>query len=389
MRKVLFWMHLAAGVLISALVLFFSITGSLLAYERQLIQAADKHFYQPAALPQNGAPLPLNILIANAMTVVPEAVEMVTMHPDARLPVEMAAANRSVYLVDRYSGKVQGPMSPRVRAFFAEVTALHRWFGLSNAHHATATAVKGAATLLLLFLLLSGAVLWVPGLWTRSSLQRGIVPRFDAGGRARNYNWHKAAGFWTILPLGVVVTTGVIMAYPWANAQLFRLAGSPVPVRRGQENANGRHHGRDAHPLPAHLDEAFAEATRGVDDWQTAALRLPTNGPGMNFTVDRGDGGRPDKREQVVINAKTLVLVHREPFAAMSRGQRWRARVRFTHTGEAGGWWGESLALMAAAGAIVLSITGVLLSLDRLRRWRREANRRTVGALAGSQQSRA
>ena len=44
-RRVLFWMHLGAGVLISCLVLFFAITGALLAYERPILHAADKRFY--------------------------------------------------------------------------------------------------------------------------------------------------------------------------------------------------------------------------------------------------------------------------------------------------------------------------------------------------------
>ena len=91
----------------------------------------------------------------------------------------------------------------------------------------------------------------------------------------------------------------------------------------------------------------------------------------MNLTVDSSEGGHPDKREQVTVDAKSLVILHREPFIALSRGQRWRSWVRFAHTGEAGGWWGESLALVAACGAVLLSITGVVLSLDRLRRWLR------------------
>jgi uncharacterized iron-regulated membrane protein len=369
-RRILFWMHLGTGVLVSALVLYFSMTGAMLAYERQILQAADKRFYMADPLPLDGVPLPLDNVVAGAVASVPQPIEMLTLHHESRLPLEILAANRSVYFVDRSSGRVQGPVSPRIRSFFAEVTALHRRFGLSAAHHAAATAVKGAATLLLLFLLLSGSILWMPASWKGSSFRRGIVPRFDGSGRARNYNWHKVTGFWTALPLAVIVTTGVIMAYPWANAQLFRLARSPLPMR-GNENANARRHGAGMHAFPAHLDEAFAEATRGVEDWQIATLRLPTGGSAMSFTVDRSDGGHPDKREQVSVDAKTLVLVHREPFTALSRGQRWRSWVRFTHTGEAGGWWGESLALASACAAMLLSVTGVVLSFDRLRRGRR------------------
>jgi uncharacterized iron-regulated membrane protein len=369
-RRVLFWMHLGAGVLISGLLLFFATTGALLVYERPILHSADKRFYVSDMASRNAVPLPLDTLGARALAAVPAPVEMVTVYRDLNLPVEMLTARRTVYFANRYSGVVQGPVSPRLRAFFAEVTALHRWFGLSNASHATAIAVKGAAALLFLFLVLSGAVLWIPRHWSRASVRGDIVPRLDAHGRARNYNWHKVAGFWTALPLGVIVGTGVIMAYPWANALLFRLARSPLPVRVA-ENANPGRHAKIMHALPDRLDEAFMEATRGVEDWQSAGLRVSSGNGTLNVVVDRSEGGHPEKREQVSIDAKTRVVLHRENFAALSRGQRWRSWVRFAHTGEAGGWWGESVALISACGAILLCVTGVAMSLNRLRRWRR------------------
>jgi uncharacterized iron-regulated membrane protein len=91
--------------------------------------------------------------------------------------------------------------------------------------------------------------------------------------------------------------------------------------------------------------------------------------------VDRGDGGHPEKREQVLIDPRTFQVLRREPFASLNRGQRWRAWVRFVHTGEAGGWWGETLAALTACGAVLLSFTGVVLFLNRLQRWRRLTTR--------------
>jgi uncharacterized iron-regulated membrane protein len=365
-RRYLFWMHLGAGLLVSVLILYFATTGALLAYERPLLHLADERFFQSAATSTNATPIPLDALLANAMNALSAPIEMVTIHQDRNLPVEIQTENRSVFLVDPRSGTVQGPASPRLRAFFAEVTALHRWFGLSSQHHAAAIAVKGATTILLLFLLFSGAFLWVPRRWTRSSVRAGFVPRFDRQGRARNYNWHKVTGFWIGAPLTVIVVSGVIMAYPWANAQLFHLAGSPLPAR----DASGRnpHHANDA--LPNRLSEAFSQATSTQDGWQTATLRLPPSATGLAFIVDAGDGGDPEKRAQVLIDPKTLQVQRREPFTTLSRGQQWRSWVRFVHTGEAGGWWGETLAVITACGAMVLSLTGIVMFLDRARRWR-------------------
>jgi uncharacterized iron-regulated membrane protein len=378
-RRVLFWMHLSTGVLIGILVLYFSITGALLAYERPILRAADEHTYSVDPDRQQSPRLALDALVAPAAAALPSPIEMVTTHQDPHAPVEIQTANRNVYFVDPYSGKIDGPESPRLRSFFFQVTALHRWFGLSNAHHTAAIAVKGAAALLLLFMLLSGALLWIPGYWTRTSLAVGIVPRIGKHARIRNLNWHKVTGFWLGLPLTIIVLTGVIMAYPWANAQLFRLAGSPLPVRNG-EGANPRRHAPGGPTLPSHLDQAFAQATNAVQGWQTASLRLPAGGRGLTFSVDRSEGGHPEKREQVLIDTTTLRVLHQEPFAALSRGQQWRSWVRFVHTGEAGGWWGETLAVLTACGAMVLSLTGVALAWNRWRRWRNRASRRTLPA---------
>lgn len=366
MRRVLFWMHLGTGVLISALVLFFATTGALLAYERPIIHAADKRFYKADQDSRNATRMPFDTMLAGVMAAVPAPISMITVVRDTDAPVEIQTAGLSVYFVDPRSGRPQGPASPHVRAFFAEVTALHRWFGL-GAHHDATTAVKGAAALLLLFLIITGAILWMPARWTPTALRIGTVPRFDVYGRARKYNWHKVTGFWIALPLAVIVTTGVIMAYPWANAQLFRIAGSPLPMRSA-DGASSRRHTAGAHALPTHLEQAFALATSDVNDWQSATLRLSPPTAWLSFIVDRGDGGHPEKREQISIDAKALQILRREPFAALSRGQKWRSWVRFAHTGEAGGWWGETLAMLTACGAIVLSLTGVALFFDRLQR---------------------
>jgi uncharacterized iron-regulated membrane protein len=374
-------MHLGTGVVAGALIVFFSVTGALLTYERPIVHAADRRSYAADPVLPGAIPVPLDELLDRAGAVVPAPVDAVTIYQDVHSPVEIETASRDVYFVDPHSGRVQGPVSPRLRAFFAEVTALHRWFGLSNAHHAAAaTAVKGGAASLLLFQLVSGALLWQPHRWTRSSLRSGATPRLRARGRARNYNWHKVTGFWLGLPLAIVVITGVIMAFPLANALLFRLAGSPIPVRGG--NGVGRRHDVAKHGLPGHLDQAFTQATSNVSGWRSATLRLVPATPGLNFTVDRADGGHPEQREQVSIDPKTLEVRRREPFDALSRGQQWRSWVRFAHTGEAGGWWGETLALVTASGAAMLSITGIALSFDRLRRWQRRMDRRQIQAPA-------
>ncbi len=369
MRRVVFWMHLSAGILASLLILFFSITGSLLAFERQILSASDHSFGHATPRPSGASSLPLQVLLSQAMSQIPSPVQTITLHADASYLLELVTDTREVYLVDPYSGRVKGPASPRLRAFFAEVTALHRWMGLGNAHHADAIVIKGATTLLLLFLIASGSILWLPKRWTSVAVLSGLQPRFHTQGRARNYNWHKVIGFWLGLPLAIIVATGVVMAYPWANALLFRLAGTPVPLR-SQNGQRGQPKPERTQHLPPDIDQAFMQAVSVVGNWRTVSLRLPSSETALNFTVDQGDGGQPEKRFQVVFDPRSPKVLKRTSFADLPRGQQWRGWVRFAHTGEAGGWWSETLAFATALGATLLSITGLLLSVDRLQRSR-------------------
>src|ERR1700744_1084834 len=155
-------MHLGAGVVAGVLIVYFSVTGALLAYERQMVQAADRRSYTADPAPPSAAPLPLDQLLAAAAAALPAPMDAVTVYQEAGSPVEIETASREGYFIDPHSGRAQGPVSPRRRAFFAGVTWLPGWFGLTTAPPAAANAVKGAVTLLLRFQLVSGAILWLP-----------------------------------------------------------------------------------------------------------------------------------------------------------------------------------------------------------------------------------
>jgi uncharacterized iron-regulated membrane protein len=110
-RRLLFWMHLGAGVLVSSLVIFFATTGALLAYERPMLHAADRRFYLADRATQNTAPLPLDTLLASAVGAVPAPVEMMTVYHDTHLPVEILTAKQSVFFADRFSPTLLKPGS--------------------------------------------------------------------------------------------------------------------------------------------------------------------------------------------------------------------------------------------------------------------------------------
>jgi uncharacterized iron-regulated membrane protein len=114
------------------------------------------------------------------------------------------------------------------------------------------------------------------------------------------------------------------------------------------------------------FDKFWTRAEQQVSGWKTISLRLPSSTEALlMFSIDRGNGARPDLRAQLALDATTGEVVKWEPYSGQNLPQRIRSWVRWVHTGEAGGFIGQTVAGLASAGGAVLVWTGLALA------WRR------------------
>ena len=80
-------------------------------------------------------------------------------------------------------------------------------------------------------------------------------------------------------------------------------------------------------------------------------MRLPDGDGPVNVTIDTARGAvRPDRRSQLVLDRRTGAVVRSEPYSSQSPARRLRGWLRWMHTGEAGGVWGQTAAGIASAG---------------------------------------
>src|SRR5262249_21946096 len=93
LRKVIFWLHLAVGVVAGLVILTMSATGVLLTYERQITAWADTRGYRVAPTEPAGARLPVEALIAKAREAkFGAAITAVTVRADSSEPVAIGLA---------------------------------------------------------------------------------------------------------------------------------------------------------------------------------------------------------------------------------------------------------------------------------------------------------
>ena len=374
LRSILFWLHLVCGVLAGGVILMMSVTGVLLTYQRQITAWADTRDYdvRPAA-----KRLPLQTLIDNAAISHPDlAPSAVLIRSDSTAPASLTIGAGRQLFVDPYTGAVLGEGNGQtVRAFFRIVVEWHRYLAASGASRPLGRAVTGAANLAFLFIVVSGLFLWCPRVWTKSSIRNITWFRRGLHGRPRDFNWHNTIGFWSAIPLAIIVAGGVVISYPWATALVYRAFGeNPPTATRPASASGGRVRGAEHSLGTLSIDAAIAAAAQKMAGWQTINVTIPRpNSSRVTLALDAGDGGQPQKKAVLTFDQRTGAIVSWEPFSSQSPGRRTRTWLRFAHTGEVYGLPGQTFAGLVTGAAAVLVWTGLALALRRLLALRRRS----------------
>jgi len=232
LRKILFWLHLAAGLVAGLVIAVMCFTGATLAFETEITAWAERDVRRVEP-PVSAAPrLPLDELIARARkSAETEArVTGVTVSADPRDAVAVnLGRDAGVYYVNPYTGEVRSAATTRMHDFLHLMEEWHRFLARSGDQRPAGKAVTGACNLAFLFLALSGLYLWWPRAWTA----RWVRPALwfnGSRGKARDWNWHNVIGFWSLPVLIVLTASGAVIGYRWAGDLVYRLAGEQSAV---------------------------------------------------------------------------------------------------------------------------------------------------------------
>src|SRR6476646_3431227 len=105
MRKILFWMHLTAGVTAGLIILTMCVTGVALTYEKQInawLERPDINITPPAG----AARLQLETLISKVKEQQSVSPTAVTVHPGTAEPVEVSLGRTGTIYANPYTGEV-------------------------------------------------------------------------------------------------------------------------------------------------------------------------------------------------------------------------------------------------------------------------------------------
>lgn len=371
-RKVLFWLHLAAGVTTGVIIFIMCVTGVILTFEAQIKDYAESDV-RYVKTPESGAQkLTPNELFAKLRTLKPDAKPTgLTLKADEKASAAFALGREGTLYMNPYTGEILGGDAKGVNNFFRFVTDWHRWLGASGENRAAGKAVTGFSNAAFLVLAITGIYIWFPRRMAWQNFKAVMFFRRGLRGKARNFNWHNTIGFWSSLVLIILTATGMVISYQWASNLVYTLTGSEVPQQQAAPPAQNQPNRETNIVIPENLNELWTRAAQQTEDWEFITLRVPTSSEApVVFTIREGKELNPFASSTATFNAQNGELTKWEPYASGSTGRRLRSWMRFAHTGEAFGIIGQIIAGLATLGGAFLVWTGISLALRRFRNWR-------------------
>lgn len=386
MRKIQFYLHLVLGLASGLVIALLAATGIIMSFEVVMIERSERALV--ANFDYSATPVSLATIYRKAQEQFPEMAQAsLSISVDEAMPIVYQEMRGERHYFHPQTGAYLGQGNQELVSFFRSVTSLHRWLvwkspqgggeRQESSWREWGGKITAAACLVYFLLTVTGLVLWFHRTASWKTVKAKLLWNRKLRRRARDWNLHHVIGMWaTPLIVGITVT-GLIMAYPWANGLLFSLYGEKPPQReeRGAKGHEVQNRGRAVEASASWSDEDLTKvislASQQLPSWQQMSLQTAVRGQKVQWSVQARDAGRgrPDRmfRWQIDPHAGTVQIVEGNgprggaPTAA-GKARQW---VRWIHTGEAGGWWGQTLAILACVASLLLIWTGFALS------WRR------------------
>lgn len=363
------WLSIPLGAVITVV----SLTGALLVFEGEITRALDPHLYRVAVPP--GAPrLTPSQLADSIRRQLPDSLELTALElpadPAASCMASFRGVARRTLSVDPYTGEVLG--WTKRPAFFQSVRKLHRWLldaPASRGEGSIGKRVVGISTLLLVVILVSGLVIWIPR--SRKALKNRLTISWRHGLRRFWYDSHVALGFYATLLLLVMVLTGLTWSFGWYRTAAYALFGGSPRQETVQQTARQK----ETRPEAAQPTPHEADAAVGIDlrAWDRVAEELRRRYPdGRSITLSHGEArivtsapSHMRREDKVRFDPADGTLRQIVRYDELPRAQRLRGWFYALHTGTWGGLLTRILYFAAALIGASLPLTGYYLWLRR------------------------
>lgn len=269
-----------------------------------------------------------------------------------------AKPSLTVY-VNPYSGEVVDVFNKR-SSFLFQAEMFHRF--LLTGKDSLGNTVVAVCTLFFLFILITGLILWWPK--TKAIMRQRLKIKFSGNTKRLVNDLHIVTGFYTSVFLIVIVLTGLIMTFDWANKVLFSLTGSKVVKEQPKPPLSGAGEGRNK----LAVDDIITTISSQFERAAYLNVRLPKDSTGVYSVQLINEGQVETTGDTYFIDQYDGHIAGRQLFAEKNKGQQARAFVKPIHTGSVYGLPTKIISFIVCLLSLIFPVTGVMMWLNRTRK---------------------
>lgn len=223
-RKLHLWLSVPFGLVISCI----CFTGAILVFEKEITEWTNPTLYKVKNVGKQPIPLDKLLNIVSGHIANDTQIKGVTIDKDSQktYQIHLSKPQRTSIHIDQYTGEIKGK-SERL-PFFITVSKLHRWLmgnpRTENGKMGTGKLIVGTSTLMFVFVLLSGIVIWWPR--NKKVLKNRLSINWKKGWKRFYYDLHVVGGIYAVIILLALSLTGLTWSFPWYRSGFYLLLGS-------------------------------------------------------------------------------------------------------------------------------------------------------------------
>jgi len=392
-RKIHLWLSVPFGLIIT-LVCF---SGAMLVFENEANEWFRRDLYYVETVKES--PLPMDKLLEKVATSLPDSVSVtgvsISSDPGRAYQVSLSKPRRASLYVDQYTGEVKGKSERS--GFFMFMFRMHRWLldsmNPGNEGIFWGKMIVGVSTLLLVFVLISGIVIWWPR--TRKALKNSLKITATKGWRRFWYDLHVAGGMYALIFLLAMALTGLTWSFPWYRTAFYKVFGVEVQQRAAQGHEQKSDAQKRDTKLAAHREKKRegnevrkGERSRRPENnhsdmysvtspfvyWQEIYDKLGRQNPEYKqISISSGTAsvsfnrfGNQRASDRYSFNTDNGEFTETSLYQHQDKSGKIRGWIYSVHVGNWGGMFTRILTFIAALLGAALPLTGYYLWIKRL-----------------------
>ena len=372
MRKIFRNIHLWLSVPFGILITLICFSGAALVFEKEVMELCHRELYFVKKV--EAAPLPMEQLMTKVAATLPDSVSVtgvnISSDPERAYQVTLSKPRRASMYVDQYTGEITGKYE---RApFFNFMFRMHRWLLDSMKQDGGifwGKMIVGTSTLMFVFVLISGVVVWWPR--TRKALKNSLKIVANKGWRRFWYDLHVAGGMYALVFLLAMALTGLTWSFQWYRTGFYKTFGVEVQPSMGHGNAaaNATAKGGKRDGKPEGREGRGAHRYSPYTNWQQVYEQLAEANPDYKqISVSDGSAsvavprfGNQRGTDRYKFNPRNGEITETTLYKDLDNSGKIRGWIYSVHVGSWGGMLTRMLTFVAALIGASLPLTGYYL----------------------------